>query len=93
MQETEIQRTCPMPAPPQYLQAIKHYNESKERNDYTAYTPNDLFNSFHYLCIAAMCEIPVKAMRNLGEFLCRPRSGKALVSVACTAFIVRYSTG
>jgi len=71
MQETEIQSTCPMPAPPQYLQAIKHYNESKKRSDYTAYTPNDLFNSLHYLCIAAMYVIPVKAVRNLGEFLSR----------------------
>jgi len=60
-----------MPAPPQYFQAIKHYNESKKRSDYTAYTPNDLYNSLHYLCIAAMYVIPVKAVRNLGEFLSR----------------------
>lgn len=38
-----------MPAPPQYRQSIEYYNETKERSDYTAYTPNELSNSLHYL--------------------------------------------
>lgn len=62
VQETEIQRACPMPAPPQYRQSIEYYNETKERSDYTAYTPNELFNSLHNLFLAAINELPVKAV-------------------------------
>ena len=65
VQETQIKRTCPMPAPAQSRQSIEHYSETKERSDYTAYTPNELSNCLHHLFLAAINEIRVKAVRIL----------------------------
>ena len=54
-----------MPAPAQSRQSIEHYSETKERSDYTAYTPNELSNCLHHLFLAAINEILVKAVRIL----------------------------